>query len=86
MTLCFADTELLRKKACTTFDEGRPQFLNDLMDVATFTLGQTSVGSCCSVVEDLLECLETKDLFAVAEKPSYYSFGLVSGLARQLTV
>jgi len=53
------------------------------MDVASFTLGETSVGSCVSVVEDLLECLDKKELSAVTEEPAYYSFGLVSGLARQ---
>ena len=53
------------------------------MDVASFTLGEASVGSCFSVVEDLLECFHKKELFAVTEEPAYYSFGLVSGLARK---
>ncbi len=36
-----------------------------------------------SFTEDLLECLGTKELSAVTEDPAYYSFGLVSGLARK---
>ena len=51
------------------------------MGVAPFILGETSVGSCFSVIDDLLECLETKELFAVAEEPAYYSLGPVTGLA-----
>ena len=60
------------------FDKVPPQVLHDLMDVASFTLGETSVGSRFSVVEDLLECFEQKELSAVAEEPTYYYVGLVS--------
>jgi hypothetical protein len=57
------------------------------MDVASFTLGEPLAGSCFSAVEDLLECMEPKELSAITEEPALYAFGLVSGLARkQLTV
>ena len=53
------------------------------MGVASFTLGEPLERPCLSVVEDLCECMETKELSAITEEPAYYSFGLVSGLARK---
>ena len=76
----------VKKKGCKTFEEVRPHFLHDLMDVAPFTLGEPLERPCFSVVEDLLECLDMKELSAIIEEPTYYSLALLQAWQRQLTV
>ena len=53
------------------------------MDVASFTFGEPLEKPCFSVTEDLLECLEKRELSTISEDPVYYSCGPVSGLARK---
>jgi hypothetical protein len=62
ITSSCAKGQLVNKNACRTFEEVRPPFFNDPMGVAFFTLGETSVGYCFSVVEYLFECLDKKEL------------------------
>ena len=65
------------------FESIRPRFLHDLMDVASFTLGEPLEKPCFSITEDLLECFEKGELQTLLEDLVYYSCGLVSGLARK---
>ena len=73
----------VKKKTCTSFESIRPRFLHDLMDVASFTLGETLEKPCFAVTEDLLECSGKGELSTNSEDPAYYSFGLALGLARK---
>ena len=61
----------------------RPNFLHDLVSVVAFKLVETSAGPHSSILVYLLDCLQLEALSAVATELACYSFGLVTGLARE---
>ena len=53
------------------------------MSVVAFNMGESSAGSYSFVLVGLFDCLQTRELSAVVEELACYSFGLVTGLARE---